>query len=471
LSTAALDLKTLILNGRDAGKHYADLAEGITSCTVRQTITGASTVDLSIADARRTLVQSAALTERSRLVLDRAGYTLVKVAKSGGRVNLTFEDDAVAELRTHNSYKKIAASTMTRPAFVTSLIREVPSIKVVVAPGASKSLNELARGSGSPTKGSSKVISGGQVVDSGSEDTWTAAARIMGEINWRVFCYRGTITIAPDSWLMAHNGKAWDLNPTSPGVHDIDFNWDVGKPAATATITADVGIPRPRPRPARHVLQAGHRQRQVARGEHRPQPLLQARHGHHGPPAARPPGARRSRRQRRRRLDLRPGLRARAEPLVRRVRLRLRPRRGRHQSGRPVRPDGTRPAGQALRVRHARPGQLRLRRLHLLVRQAGRPQRSPTRSAVRSALCRQRGTTLTVEQAIRTRGALIFRQRGGGANDHVVISLGDGTTIEARGRAYGVVICKVYGRDWTSGGYVPGMHVVAAPARGSGKAV
>jgi N-acetylmuramoyl-L-alanine amidase len=66
---------------------------------------------------------------------------------------------------------------------------------------------------------------------------------------------------------------------------------------------------------------------------------------------------------------------------------------------------------------------------------------------------------LTVEQAKRTRGALLFRQRGGGANDHVVISLGDGHTIEAMGRAYGVRIGVVAGRDWTSGGYVPGLHV------------
>ena len=60
------------------------------------------------------------------------------------------------------------------------------------------------------------------------------------------------------------------------------------------------------------------------------------------------------------------------------------------------------------------------------------------------------GTTLSVEEAMRTPGALLFRE------GHVAISLGDGRTIEARGRRHGVGVFEAQGR-FTSGGLVPGM--------------
>lgn len=58
---------------------------------------------------------------------------------------------------------------------------------------------------------------------------------------------------------------------------------------------------------------------------------------------------------------------------------------------------------------------------------------------------KEQGNLVPVEQALRTPGALLFSfseepRRGGGRPDqaHVAISLGDGRTIEARGRSYGV---------------------------------
>jgi cell wall-associated NlpC family hydrolase len=64
---------------------------------------------------------------------------------------------------------------------------------------------------------------------------------------------------------------------------------------------------------------------------------------------------------------------------------------------------------------------------------------------------RQKGTEISVDKALRTRGALLFRP------GHVAISLGDGRTIEARGRAYGVNIFSAQGRGWTSGALIPGL--------------
>ncbi|HSP77131.1 MAG TPA: peptidoglycan-binding protein [Myxococcaceae bacterium] len=65
--------------------------------------------------------------------------------------------------------------------------------------------------------------------------------------------------------------------------------------------------------------------------------------------------------------------------------------------------------------------------------------------------CRNHGKTLSVADALRTRGALLFRP------GHVAISLGDGRTIEAKGSKYGVGIFSAHNRGWTTGALIPGM--------------
>ncbi|MEW6430611.1 MAG: peptidoglycan-binding protein [Myxococcota bacterium] len=61
---------------------------------------------------------------------------------------------------------------------------------------------------------------------------------------------------------------------------------------------------------------------------------------------------------------------------------------------------------------------------------------------------------MSVEEALRTPGALLFRA---GNPNHIAISLGDGRTIEARGRRYGVGIFSAEGRGWTRAGTIPGL--------------
>jgi cell wall-associated NlpC family hydrolase len=71
----------------------------------------------------------------------------------------------------------------------------------------------------------------------------------------------------------------------------------------------------------------------------------------------------------------------------------------------------------------------------------------------------------TVDQAIRTRGALLFIGDGSGvgrdAITHVAVSLGDGTTIEARGSRWGVGCWGAAGR-FNFGAKVPNLRYVAA---------
>jgi cell wall-associated NlpC family hydrolase len=79
----------------------------------------------------------------------------------------------------------------------------------------------------------------------------------------------------------------------------------------------------------------------------------------------------------------------------------------------------------------------------------------PDGSGAQYAACKRAGTLISVADAAKTRGALLFR--GPGGSEHVAVSRGNGKeTIEARGSAYGVMVAPVEGR-FTAAGLIPGM--------------
>jgi hypothetical protein len=79
----------------------------------------------------------------------------------------------------------------------------------------------------------------------------------------------------------------------------------------------------------------------------------------------------------------------------------------------------------------------------------------PDGSTAQWHYCRDHGTLIPIDQAIKTRGALLGIETA--SDQHIVISRGDGTTIEARGRAWGVGEWNAPGRGWTWAGLVPGV--------------
>jgi hypothetical protein len=75
---------------------------------------------------------------------------------------------------------------------------------------------------------------------------------------------------------------------------------------------------------------------------------------------------------------------------------------------------------------------------------------------------RNSGTLISIDQAIRTPGALLFMgpnngYSGYGPSGHVAISLGNGYTAEARGSAHGVGSWNARGMSWTNACLVPGV--------------
>ena len=75
----------------------------------------------------------------------------------------------------------------------------------------------------------------------------------------------------------------------------------------------------------------------------------------------------------------------------------------------------------------------------------------PDGSANQRAFCEEHGTMISIEQAVKTAGALLF------GNGHVAISRGDGSTIEARGAAYGVGSWSSKNRPWVAAAKIPGV--------------
>lgn len=69
--------------------------------------------------------------------------------------------------------------------------------------------------------------------------------------------------------------------------------------------------------------------------------------------------------------------------------------------------------------------------------------------------CEKYGTLITIAEGVKTPGALLFRLTGTG--NHVVISRGDGSTIEAKGTDYGVGVFSITGRGFNAAAKIPGV--------------
>ncbi|MCP5029973.1 MAG: C40 family peptidase, partial [Actinomycetia bacterium] len=89
----------------------------------------------------------------------------------------------------------------------------------------------------------------------------------------------------------------------------------------------------------------------------------------------------------------------------------------------------------------------------------------PDGSGNQLAHARQHGTLITVDGGLDTRGALLHRADNGDWG-HVAISLGDGTTVEARGTKYGVGVWPTAGRRWTHASLIPGVDYTPRPQLG-----
>lgn len=80
------------------------------------------------------------------------------------------------------------------------------------------------------------------------------------------------------------------------------------------------------------------------------------------------------------------------------------------------------------------------------------------------AACQNAGTIISVAQGLATAGALLGMDYP--SEQHIAFSAGNGTTEEARGKAYGIGSWPAAGRPWNWAALVPGcdyQHITAPP--------
>ena len=102
----------------------AALNRAMTSATQDQTMEGASTVVITVRDPARGLLRSNIVKTRARLTLDRVEYRLVRVARDGNQLTLTFEETGVNVLREFDEPRKANRENTTRAQFVKTLVQE-----------------------------------------------------------------------------------------------------------------------------------------------------------------------------------------------------------------------------------------------------------------------------------------------------------------------------------------------------------
>jgi murein DD-endopeptidase MepM/ murein hydrolase activator NlpD len=197
----------------------AELVHAITEPPrLTRTIDGASTLEIVVSDARRTLLSSGALVERSYALVDGVSFELVAVEKAGDRVKLTFEDLIVASLRRVTSERSFAAGTQTWSQIVTALAAEA-QVPALVEPTPATVNRAVER----------------SVADSTPTDSWRIIADGSEDRGLRAFSDGTQLIVGSDDWL-AGLVSPWTVVEHQGPVQDVDFSLDVARKDNSATI-------------------------------------------------------------------------------------------------------------------------------------------------------------------------------------------------------------------------------------------
>lgn len=383
------------------------------------TMDGACTLQIVVADASRRLTASPLLTEKSWSQVLGVRFELVAISKSGDQVTLTYEDAVTAALRRHDDKHVIRAGSMTRSAIAVYLAREA-RVPADVDPAHRK---HVARA----------VKRGGDVT------SWDLLGDLAEEVHLRRFSTGTRLVFGSDAWLMGRTVGV-RLTENSGPVRNIDFDLDTGKRASTARVEMDANtasLPPGQmvllgdelgPAAGRWLVREFRRKLTSTRAD---VTLTRARHVMAEPKAA----------ARGDKGDLSyaagaagaiGGGTAATSARAKMVNFAL------AQNGKAYVYGGHGPnvwdcSGLVQGATTA----------------AGHTLAAP--SASQAAAVANAGKGLSIDTAIRTRGALLFIQTS--SAHHVAISLGNGQTIEAMNPEAGVAIGGASGRGWTSAGY------------------
>lgn len=219
---STVGVTSLILDGRSLDR---DVANSLTDASVVRAIDSTPTLTATVEDADRKILNSKILVSGTLLRLPPFTFELVQVAKSGSALTLTFEDEGTVALRNLVRPMKAAVGSMTHVTFARRLVQDVRWI-TFHTPNVHEPMlkQELMSGMVSTNDPASAA-----------EPVWDTLGRMADDRGWRRFIRGpGELWYVSDEWLFSQV-ELYTITPDSPGVDGIDFDFDVGKPAAQMT--------------------------------------------------------------------------------------------------------------------------------------------------------------------------------------------------------------------------------------------
>ena len=230
-----LTIANLTSNGNPLS---VDFQDAITNVLVTRQIKGASTVAITLADPKRTFINSPNLISQGTCIEIPDGFgnylqfALVQFSKSGDTITLTFESRTVYDLRQVRNI--IPGSDVTDAGqFVHDICaaHNIPFVGPIHDPSIQPTVFAVSSGS----------------TANPDEDSWVSFQRIASTLGWRCWESAGTIFFGPDEyWYNQLTVAAAAMSGVQPRVNsyynhampfikeftdeiqNVDFDWDVG---------------------------------------------------------------------------------------------------------------------------------------------------------------------------------------------------------------------------------------------------
>ena len=264
-----------------------DFKRAISNILLQRTNMGSSLLTIQINDPKRAVLRDGLIKQGMTIALPGAdgrtpalSYTLTQFVKASDQMQLIFESTGVYMLRnfgrgiklTGGKGPQFVSSFMRRlvteinqgplkgknqmgfhgPDFATTLniLRARDTKKTYYTPAVMNNIQSFLVGRGA---------GGGPSIDT-NEDSWTCMSRIASSVGWRLWEYDNTIFFGPDEyWLGLLPGQDVNKPPVNLKYYDktkatfpayiptlseftkeiqlIDFDWNVNKPLAAASVT------------------------------------------------------------------------------------------------------------------------------------------------------------------------------------------------------------------------------------------